>query len=337
MAHEIDFSNDRANIAYVGEMPWHGLGKEKQAGESIESWAVDAGLNWEAEQVPAYAFVENDAYVPVTDRYFTRRKDTGAIFSYCSSDRYKLVQPREILEFFDRYVAVDDRFQIEVAGSLRGGEIIWATAKYNGDLTVAGENHRAHILMTTTFDGSGATKNKGTMTRVVCKNTWNTALAGFKNAEVNTRHNTKFNAEQTGKELAKLAQGIQQFKVFGDAMAQVEMTKDELNIFFKQCLGIDPNIDAEEVSQRKLNQFGDIAKAYKRSVEEGAEKNSAWSAFQAVTRYVDHDRSTRAGDDVPEGEARFLSSQIGSGAAFKGKAMELLMPRIKERVPVLVN
>ena len=27
MAHELDFSNGRANMAYVGEKPWHGLGR----------------------------------------------------------------------------------------------------------------------------------------------------------------------------------------------------------------------------------------------------------------------------------------------------------------------
>jgi hypothetical protein len=48
-----------------------------------------------------------------------------------------------------------------------------------------------------------------------------------------------------------------------------------------------------------------------------------------VTRYVDHDRVIAKGD-----EAKFASSQFGSGAAMKGKAMALLMPRIADKVPV---
>ena len=31
MAHEIDFSNKRANMAYVGETPWHSLGAKLPA------------------------------------------------------------------------------------------------------------------------------------------------------------------------------------------------------------------------------------------------------------------------------------------------------------------
>jgi hypothetical protein len=41
------------------------------------------------------------------------------------------------------------------------------------------------------------------------------------------------------------------------------------------------------------------------------------------------DRSAR-GDN--EGEARFASAQFGTGNVMKGQAMQLLMPRIKDKV-----
>ena len=85
-----------------------------------------------------------------------------------------------------------------------------------------------------------------------------------------------------------------------------------------------------------MNQFSDLSRAYSTSVREGAEKNSVWSALQAVTRYADHDRSVQKGDQS-ESVARFSSAQFGTGDAIKGKAMGLLMPMIKDRVPVLVS
>ena len=55
-----------------------------------------------------------------------------------------------------------------------------------------------------------------------------------------------------------------------------------------------------------------------------------------MTRYVDHDRSTRRGSGIDtEDEARFASANFGSGDALKGKALAFLMPRIKDKVPVL--
>lgn len=334
--HDIDMSNGRANIAFVGDRNdiWHRLGDQMQPGESIDTWRKRAGLDWTADIVPAGAMI-GGTWRTVENANFICRSDTGAVISPSSlSDQYKPVQPAELLAWFGDYIGVDDRFALDVAGSLKGGSTIWATATYRDPLSVAGEKHEARILMTTTFDGSGATKNKATMTRTVCRNTLNVAL-GDKRAEITTRHNTRFDARRVGAELAALAQGFAQFKVIGDAMAQVNMSKEEVSRFFKELLDIPFEAKREDVSTRKMNQFADLNRTYRTSVAEGAPQDSVWAALQSITRYVDHERSSRGGDTVSVDEARFTSAQFGSGAALKGKAMQLLMPRIKDRVPVL--
>jgi len=340
MAHNIDMSNNRANLAFLGSRGaiWHGLGSAMQAGMSLQDWAKAAGLDWTAVKVPALAALEGPdfAHMPADRRlvdtglYFNARSDTAEVISPALSDRHINVQPADVLAWFDKYISVDDRFELDTAGSLKGGSIIWAMAKYNGDVTVAGERHLARVLMSTTFDGTGATINKMSMVRVVCNNTLDAALAGGKNATVRTRHNTKFNAERVGQELSELAQSVVQFKAMGDAMAAHHMSGEEISAFFKLTLDIDPNEAQGDLSTRKLNQFSDLTRAYHTSVREGAEKGTAWAALQAITRYVDHDRGTRQSEHA--GEAKVLSAQFGSGAALKGKAMGLLMPRIKDRV-----
>ena len=112
------------------------------------------------------------------------------------SDRFQNVQPKEILDFFEQYISVDSRFKIDAAGSLKKGEIIWATATFNGDINVAGDNHTARLLATTKFDGSGATICKGVMTRTVCNNTLTAALAERNRPVISVRHNTKFRPER---------------------------------------------------------------------------------------------------------------------------------------------
>lgn len=340
MAHNLDMSNDRANIAFRGSRNdvWHKLGQEMQPGMSIEEWAKAAGLDWEAIKVPALADLTGLPFNGSTvdsGLYFNARSDTGKLISGALSDRHVNVQPKDVLAWFDRYISVDDRFSLDVAGSLKGGSIIWATATYNGAMTVAGDTHRARLLMSTTFDASGATINKGTMTRVVCNNTLDAALFD-RSCQVKTRHNTRFDANKVSRELAQIAKGFDQYKVIGDAMAQVELSKDAVADFFKDLLDIARDAKPADISARKQNQYKDMATAYRRTVEqEGAAPMSAWACLNAVTRYVDHDRSTRNGDVSTE-EARFTSAQFGSGAALKGKAMDLLMPRLKDRVPVSV-
>jgi phage/plasmid-like protein (TIGR03299 family) len=343
MAHNIDMTNGRANIAFLGSRNdvWHRLGQEMQAGMTIDQWATAAGLNWDAIKVPAIASLEgarfdhieaSARFRRVEARNFVVRSDTGHPLGYVS-DVYQPVQPRDVLDWFDRYIAVDERFQLDVAGSLKAGEIIWATATYRDPLEIAGDRHVARVLMTTTFDGSGATINQGTMTRTVCNNTLNVSLADTR-AVVRTRHNTKFDAARVGKELAQIAQGFACYKAVGDALAQNEMAKDEIKDFFKSCLDIPLDAKSEDVSGRKLNQFQAVSDAYRTTLAEGAPRESAWAALNAITRYVDHDRSSRGGDAGTD-VARFSSAQFGSGAALKGKAMELLTPRIKDKVAVL--
>lgn len=339
MAANLDMTNGRANIAFLGSRNdvWHRLGQEMVSGMSVDEWAKAAGLDWEAIKVPAIASLEGDRwnhieaknrFAPVPDRFFNCRSDNGYVLGYMS-DVYQNVQPREVLAWFERYIGVDERFQLDVAGSLKSGEIIWATATYRDPLEIAGDRHVARVLMTTTFDGSGATINQGTMTRTVCNNTLNVALAD-KRAVIRTRHNTKFDAANVGKELAQIAQGFACYKAMGDALAQNEMAKQEVGHFFKTCLDIPLEAKSDDISTRKRNQFSALATAYRETVAEGTQSETAWAALNAVTRYVDHDRSSR-GSESPE-VARFASAQFGSGAALKSKAMALLMPRIADKV-----
>jgi phage/plasmid-like protein (TIGR03299 family) len=345
MAHNIDMTNGRANIAFTGSRSdvWHRLGQEMQAGMSVDDWAKAAGLDWHAVKARVYSgrelepsigtdFTECDGWRAIV------RSDNQHCLGICS-DRYQPVQPRDILDWFDRYIAVDDRFQLDVAGSLKHGEIIWATATYRDPVNVGGDKHVPRVLMTTTFDGTGSTINQGTMTRTVCNNTLNIALAD-KRAVIRTRHNTRFDPARVGAELAQIAEGFGAYKAMGDAMARVEMVKDETSKFFKACLDIPFEAKQEEISTRKLNMFQALNNAYRATVAEGTEANTAWTALNTITRYVDHDRTTR-GNGVSAEEKQFTSAQFGSGAALKGKAVALLMAKMETelgaRAPVLVG
>ncbi len=344
MAHNLDMSNNRANIAFAGDRKsvWHRLGQDNMDGKSKAEWIAAAGLNWSAMLVPATIRYPED--FPVRElagqthnmdgRFVNLRSDNGFCLSdtMLASDRYENVQPAEVVDFIDHYVSVDDRFSFDVIGALDSGRRIWGLAKYNGDITIGGDAHQAHLLASTTYDGSGATILQMTTTRVVCENTFRVANAD-NSAQVKVRHNTAFKPEQARKQLATLAQSVDKYKAIGDAMAQNEMASTEVSNLFKTLVGIPFDAKAEDVSTRKMNIFADLSNAYSATVAEGTEANTAWTAFQAVTRYCDHDRTTRGGDSRLE--AQVTSNFFGSGDNLKGKAMDLLLPRIREKV--LVN
>lgn len=299
--------------------------------QPIEVWAKAAGLEWSAVKVPALADISSTEHFlknPHTERNqsvegqcFIVRSDTAHVLGY-ASDGYQPVQPSEVLGWFEQYVSVNSRFHIDTAGSLKSGEIIWAMAKFQ-DLEIVGEKHVAQLLMTTTFDCSGATINKATLTRVVCNNTLDAAMADGGKSIIRTRHNTAFNAQRVGKELATIAQGFESYRLMAEAMYNVSMSKEQISNFFKSCLDI-PFDAKKDVSTRKLNQLSTLQDCYRDTIGEGTKPQTQWAALNSITRYVDHERSVRTGaNDVSE--ARVLSAQFGSGAALKQKAIGLLL------------
>lgn len=338
MAHNLDMTNNRANIAYLGSCKdvWHRLGQKMESGQSIAQWAKAAGLDWSVIKVPAIAALSGEEwnhipaerrFMPVPDRNFICRSDNGVALGY-ASEGYQEVQPLGVLGWFQQYVGVDDRFQLDVAGSLKGGRIIWATATYNGDMTIVGEKHLARLLMTTTFDGTGATINKGTMTRVVCNNTLDAAMSDSR-CTIRTRHSTKFNPDRVSRELAAVASGFEQYKAMSEGMVQIDMAAAQVSQFFKVLLDVPFDAKPDAVSGKKFNQFQALLSAYQSTIQEGTQAGTAWAALNAVTRYVDHDKATRGGESKEE--AQFLSANFGSGAQMKAKALGLLMPDFRPR------
>jgi len=60
MAHEIDTTTGRAAMAYIGQTPWHGLGRRLEEGATIETWQQAAGMEWEVLRSKVRFAIEQD-------------------------------------------------------------------------------------------------------------------------------------------------------------------------------------------------------------------------------------------------------------------------------------
>ena len=328
-----DFSQGRAGIAYRGEANdvWHRLGASKKNDQTTRAdWLRDAGLDWQAVKAPAFHRF-NGEYRQADDLCFMVRGDTGAVLGrQVVTDVYQAVQPVEAYDFYDAFTGVDDRFKLDVLGNFKGGSIVWGAALFRDELEIAGEPHVMRLMFTTTFDGSGATRAQACVTRPVCDNTIAMARTEADGAVVSVRHNTPFRRDRVQAQLSKLVAAATRYKAMGDAMQSVIMSKEDVSKLFKTLLEIPFEAKADDISTRKMNQFRALSTAFNTTQRErnSAEIN-AWTALQAVTRYVDHDRVSINGD---RGEKQFLSANFGSGDAMKGHAMALIMPLIKDKI-----
>ena len=123
MAHALDFTTGKAGIAYVGETPWHGLGNQLSPQQPLDVWAQQDGLDWQIRETPVRFITESagnlGAIMSFPEQKVLFRSDTQAPLSVVSQ-RYQVVQPRAILEFYRDLTEVSG-FELETAGVLKGG------------------------------------------------------------------------------------------------------------------------------------------------------------------------------------------------------------------------
>lgn len=325
MAHLIDLSNGRANMAYVGEKPWHGLGQELSKGASIDQWRVEAGLNWSVgrAQIKFDApRIEGDERCIATykgDSEVLYRSDTHAQLGIVT-DRYKVVQPAEVMEFF-RDVVGTGGMELETAGSLDGGKKVWALAKTGQDFRIRGTDKvEGYLLLSTSFDGSMATRAQFTSVRVVCNNTLQMAAADTKGA-IKIPHSTDFDARGVKIDLGILGGAFSHFEDQANALAGRPLTNKEAMDLILQVM--EPKVWEEmkkgtepELSTKRVNQIKRIFDLYNYAgmgAGMTSAKGTAWGLVNAITEYTDHESGHNTNN-------RFRSAQFGPGATLKLEA-----------------
>ena len=132
MAHLVE------SMAYVGDTPWHGLGNRLSAHQPLQTWLVEAGMDWHIAQSDVLFNVASDGLHirPHTDAKVLYRSDTLAPLSVVSN-RYKVVQPDEVLGFYKDLVKAGG-FELETAGVLKGGRKLWALARTGQESALRG-------------------------------------------------------------------------------------------------------------------------------------------------------------------------------------------------------
>ena len=310
MAHLIDLSNGRENIAYIGKKPWHGLGTELPAGQPLDTWRIAAGLDFTYELAPVQ-YLGDQTF---TDRRAVYRSDTLAPISVVSN-QYHPVQPGEVLEFF-RDLTEEHGFTMETAGSLKAGALVWALAKTGRDFALGGDVTRQYVLLMTSCDKTLATRATLTSVRVVC---WNTLTAALNQTAANlvvTNHSTKFDAGSVKANLGLVAGTWEEFASAADRLASRPLKELDAQEAVIAIFG-DPEAPADK--QPNLRAMGQVIDLYHGRAKGAAlpsARGTAWGLLHSVTEYVDHHAPERK-----EG-SRLASAWTGRGDQIKRRALE---------------
>lgn len=315
MAHQLDMSNSRANMAYVGERPWHGLGSELTAGASLDVWAKEAGMNYEILMSPvAYKDKEGKAR-SLPGKVVTYRSDTGVGMGVVSNN-FQLVQPREVLSMFEDLAQLHG-FTLETAGCLFGGRKYWALAKTPQNFSIGKKDAiRGHLMMSTACDGSMATIVKYVATRVVCANTISLALGeNNPSGTIRTRHNQEFKADRVKEELGLYDAAWLKFKERALTFSKRKMDTKEATEYLVALMG-DPSKPLEE--QPHVDNMRTINTMFSTQDYIGHELSgdTLWGLVNCVSEWTDHRRAR-------DQNRRLDYAYFGGGDTIKMRAMDV--------------
>jgi phage/plasmid-like protein (TIGR03299 family) len=329
MAHLIETNQitNKAEIAYAGDVPWHGLGQSLSANAPIDVWQREAGLDWQAVVSPVMYWPDGSAAPKtVVGRNVIFRNDTQQALGVVT-DRYRIHQPNEILAFFDTLVR-SAGFSLEVAGAISGGKRIWALANVNREACVLGDDAvRGYLLLSTSFDGSTATIGQFTSVRVVCNNTLSMADRENAPSRVSLTHGARFDASLMRDKLGIIVGGFDGMMDNYRKLARQDVNSAFVKSFLSELFP--PTLQIAKVPGKLVKQevYAD-SRAYKKVLElfDGAGIGSdlpgvsgtRWGLLNAVTQFIDHER----GHNV---DTRINNAWFGDGARLKSSAEELLL------------
>jgi phage/plasmid-like protein (TIGR03299 family) len=311
MAHLVE------QMAYVDATPWHGLGNRLTAKQPIEVWAQQSGLAFEIKETPVRFMSDSanslGAIMSFPEQKVLYRSDTKAPLSVVSQ-RYQVVQPREILEFYRDLTEISG-FELETAGVLKAGRKLWALAKTNQSATLKGNDMvNGYVLLATACDGTLATTAQFTSIRVVCNNTLAVALGNGSSA-VKVPHSTAFDPQAVKKQLGISVSAWDGFMYRMKTLSERKVKSHEsLNYFLR--VFTDPSMTAAGLSnERAMKKVLALYEGHGKGAELASSKGTAFGLLNAVTEYVDHERRARSTDH------RLDSAWFGQGANLKQKAL----------------
>lgn len=322
MSHELDMSNGRVNMAFVGETPWHGLGHRLPEDADIDTWRTVAGMDWSLVSSPVLYSDHQGEIQTYPGRRILSRSDTHEALA-CVSNQYRVVQPSEVLEFY-RDLVETAGFRLHTAGVLRSGRKYWALAELGESARIMGQDQMdGYLLLATACDGTLATRAMFTSVRVVCANTLAFAVEDADRGvgarrHIRVPHSVTFDPNKVKMELGLAPASWKSFLTKCERLADRKVSRKEALEWLIKVFG-DANKPVEEQQNGRARVMNTVLQLFEgggKGSNFRSSKDTAWGLVNAATEYCDHHARCRSVD------ARIDRAWFGDGAVLKQKAWD---------------
>ena len=310
MAHELEMVNGEAQMAYVGNVPWHGLGTKVEHDLTPGDFQKVAGLDWTVEKQP----LTTATGIPIKNKEALVRTSDNSVLDVVGTG-WNPVQNSEAFEFFHDYVMAGD-MEMHTDGSLKDGQMVWALAKtkesfelFNGDQT---DNY---FLFTNPHQFGKSINIRMTPIRVVCNNTLTLSLSQSSDKMVTVNHRKAFDPDMVKEQMGIAREKMEQYKSMAEFLGGKRATGDNVIQYFNEVFGA-PAKEKEDGVLPFTSRNAKIAME-NLNTQPGANfaQGSWWQAFNSVTYMTDHLQGR-------EGDSRLQSAWYGRNRKVKLNALD---------------
>lgn len=178
---------------------------------------------------------------------------------------------------------------------------------------------RWSILALNNHDGNGKFRIVAVPTRISCEN----QLSGLRRAEISfaighTKSITKLDVEYVRNRLGLVVKQIEGFTSMGDALAAQAMANGEFDQFLETLFPARTGKDGEE-TEGSVERTDRLRYLFKTAITQEDIRNTRWAAYNAVTEYVQWERTTLSAD------RRALAVVTGQADVIGQRALSLLV------------
>jgi len=327
MSHEVE------SMAYVREVPWHGLGtKVDQAMTGAEALKL-GGIDWLVRAERAMWCNKNkplgEQYEEVPNCMVNIRNTDDKVLGTVT-DRYKICQNAEAFDFTDHIIGKEGGAHFHTAGALYGGRVVWVLAKMD-KVSLLGDNVEPYLLFSNSHDASTGIRVCLTPIRVVCNNTLTMAVSGSRRM---------WSTTHTGDLKAKLAEAqetLRHVKDYMEKMPEVATAMYESNIYadevpkilealFPEPIPKPGEVVSEQTLVNIMAARQDVFNIYVNAEDIQKFNGTSWGMYNAISDYAMHVKPVSDTDKTRE--INFMRGM--EGHPLLGQAQKILATMVRK-------
>lgn len=270
-------------------------------------FAAQDSLDWNVISRPLVAVGAQGQLLSVPGKVAQVRDDNDSIIGITGQD-YTIFQNSDLKNIVTPLVD-EGLLEITNMGYLKGGSKVFIQAQMTEEYRAAGDAHRGSITLLNAHDGTAALAAGVTATRVICTNTFTTAMSDM---GTRFRHNSAIhdNAANITAIVEYVNENMRIYAEAADKLALHVCVGSELDDIISDAY----NKPVENVrAANKIRQF------YRYGIQ--TEGRTLYDVFNAITQYTNHNA-------VKDDDKRYGSVTFGRNASVNRRALEACLARV---------